>query len=144
VTFEASVHFVGFFIWCSKSLKPETDELREKLCVWFQRRINIFQRSHSPEKNFVPFIAQLTKQGILKMEETSSFFFRVCAESRETYNIRIQYPDLFARCEAAVVRFGTPHLFNFVELNKNLVNFPHGLLNEPRYQICTVLERFKK
>lgn len=63
------------------SLKPETDELREKLFVWFQQWINIFQRSHSPEKNFVPFITQLTKQGILKMEETSSFFFRVCAES---------------------------------------------------------------
>ncbi|KAJ7490147.1 hypothetical protein B0H11DRAFT_1912166 [Mycena galericulata] len=33
------------------------------------------------EKNFVPFITQLTKQGILKVEDVSSFFFRVCAES---------------------------------------------------------------
>ncbi|KAJ6618288.1 Not1-domain-containing protein [Mycena sp. CBHHK59/15] len=62
-------------------VKPETEQLREKLFVWFQQWVNIFQRSHSPEKNFVPFITQLTKQGILKVEDVSSFFFRVCAES---------------------------------------------------------------
>ncbi|KAF9532432.1 Not1-domain-containing protein [Crepidotus variabilis] len=61
--------------------KPETDQLREKLFNWFQQWISIFQRSPSPEKSFVPFITQLTKQGILKMEDVSSFFFRVCAES---------------------------------------------------------------
>ncbi|KDR81370.1 hypothetical protein GALMADRAFT_239234 [Galerina marginata CBS 339.88] len=61
--------------------KPENEQLREKLFIWFQQWITIFQRSHSPEKSFVPFITQLTKQGILKMEDVSSFFFRVCAES---------------------------------------------------------------
>lgn len=60
--------------------KPET-ELREKLFVWFQQWVGIYQRSHTPEKSFVPFITQLTKQGILKAEDVSSFFFRVCAES---------------------------------------------------------------
>ncbi|KNZ75310.1 General negative regulator of transcription subunit 1 [Termitomyces sp. J132] len=63
------------------TVKPETDQLREKLFIWFQQWVAIYQRSHSPEKNFVPFITQLTKQGILKMEDVSSFFFRVCAES---------------------------------------------------------------
>ncbi|EDR11008.1 uncharacterized protein LACBIDRAFT_141130, partial [Laccaria bicolor S238N-H82] len=63
------------------SVKPETEQLRDKLFIWFQQWVNIFQRSHSPEKNFVPFITQLTKQGILKVEDVSSFFFRVCAES---------------------------------------------------------------
>ena len=63
------------------SVKPETEQLREKLFMWFQQWVNIFQRSHSPEKSFVPFINQLTKQGILKVEDVSSFFFRVCAES---------------------------------------------------------------
>ncbi|KAG6897848.1 hypothetical protein C0992_010336 [Termitomyces sp. T32_za158] len=63
------------------SVKPETEQLREKLFIWFQQWVAIYQRSHSPEKNFVPFITQLTKQGILKMEDVSSFFFRVCAES---------------------------------------------------------------
>lgn len=62
-------------------VKTETDQLREKLFNWFQQWITIFQRSPSPEKNFIPFITQLTKQGILKMEDVSSFFFRVCAES---------------------------------------------------------------
>ncbi|EGN96141.1 hypothetical protein SERLA73DRAFT_112282 [Serpula lacrymans var. lacrymans S7.3] len=63
------------------SVKPETEQLREKLFIWFQQWVAIFQRSHSPEKAFVPFITQLTKQGILKVEDVSSFFFRVCAES---------------------------------------------------------------
>lgn len=55
--------------------------LREKLFIWFQQWVNIYQRSHTPEKSFVPYINQLTKQGILKAEDVSSFFFRVCAES---------------------------------------------------------------
>ncbi len=62
------------------STKPENDQLREKLIIWFQQWVNIYQRSHSPEKSFIPFINQLTKQGILKVEDVSSFFFRVCAE----------------------------------------------------------------
>ncbi|KAF9557678.1 Not1-domain-containing protein [Agrocybe pediades] len=62
-------------------VKAENEQLREKLYIWFQQWVNIFQRSHSPEKSFVPFITQLTKQGILKVEDVSSFFFRVCAES---------------------------------------------------------------
>ncbi|KAF8197388.1 Not1-domain-containing protein [Pholiota molesta] len=57
------------------------DGMREKLFVCFQQWINIFQRSASPEKSFVPFITQLTKQGILKAEDASSFFFRVCTET---------------------------------------------------------------
>ena len=63
------------------SVKPETEQMRERLFVWFQQWVGIYQRSHTPEKSFVPFITQLTKQGILKMEDVSSFFFRVCAES---------------------------------------------------------------
>ena len=63
------------------SVKPETEPLREKLFIWFQQWVSIYQRSHSPEKSFVPYITQLTRQGILKAEDVSSFFFRVCAES---------------------------------------------------------------
>lgn len=63
------------------SANAETEQLRDKLYIWFQQWVNIFQRSHSPEKSFVPFITQLTKQGILKVEDMSSLFFRVCAEA---------------------------------------------------------------
>ncbi|KAI0085426.1 Not1-domain-containing protein [Irpex rosettiformis] len=69
------------------STKPDTAQLREKLFIWFQQWVNIYQRSSTPEKSFVPFINQLTKQGILKVEDLSSFFFRVCAESSvNSYN----------------------------------------------------------
>ncbi|KAI5983751.1 Not1-domain-containing protein [Pisolithus albus] len=63
------------------SVKPETEQLREKLFMWFQQWVTIFQRSHSSEKAFVPYITQLTKQGILKVEDVSSYFFRVCLEA---------------------------------------------------------------
>ncbi|KAI0028354.1 Not1-domain-containing protein [Vararia minispora EC-137] len=61
--------------------RSEIAQLREKLLIWFQQWVSIFQRSPSPEKSFVPFITQLTKQGILKMDDVSSFFFRVSAEA---------------------------------------------------------------
>ena len=61
--------------------KPETDVLRGKLFIWFQQWVHIFQRSSTPEKSFIPFITQLTKQGVLKVEDLSSLFFRVCAEA---------------------------------------------------------------
>ncbi|KAJ8507174.1 hypothetical protein ONZ45_g10423 [Pleurotus djamor] len=68
--------------------KPDVDHSREKLLVWFQQWISIFQRYSNPEKNFVPFINALTKQGILKVEDMSSFFFRVCTEASVTHYIK--------------------------------------------------------
>ena len=62
------------------SVKPETEQLREKLFSWFQQWVTTFQRLHSPEKAFVPYTTQLTKQRILKVEVVASFF-RVCADS---------------------------------------------------------------
>ncbi|KAF9475663.1 Not1-domain-containing protein [Pholiota conissans] len=65
-----------------EGFSTKSDEaMREKLFMCFQQWISIFQRSASPEKSFVPFITQLTKQGILKAEDASSFFFRVCTET---------------------------------------------------------------
>lgn len=62
------------------SIKPELESLREKLFIYFQQWVNVFQKSASPEKAFIPFITQLTKHGVLKVEDMSSLFFRVCAE----------------------------------------------------------------
>ncbi|KAH8113098.1 hypothetical protein DFH11DRAFT_1603021 [Phellopilus nigrolimitatus] len=41
---------------------------------------------------FVPYVMQLSKQGILKLEDMSSLFFRVCVESSIS---------LYAKCIAA-------------------------------------------
>lgn len=59
----------------------QNSDMHAHLAKCFQQWVTVFQRSSSPEKAFVPYITQLTKQGILKAEDTSSFFFRVCAES---------------------------------------------------------------
>ena len=76
--------------------KSESEHLRDKLYAWFQQWVTIFQRSHSPEKQFVPFITQLTKQGILKVEDMSSLFFRVCAEASVTSYVKCVASNDFA------------------------------------------------
>ncbi|GJN90459.1 hypothetical protein Rhopal_003470-T1 [Rhodotorula paludigena] len=54
--------------------------VREQLTYCFAEWVRLFQQSYNVEKSFVDFVVQLQKQGILKGEEISSFFFRVCAE----------------------------------------------------------------
>ncbi|KLO12020.1 Not1-domain-containing protein [Schizopora paradoxa] len=63
------------------SARPDNEQLQLLLFKCFQQWVAVFQRSSSPEKSFVPYITNLTKQNILKAEDTSSFFFRVCAET---------------------------------------------------------------
>lgn len=91
------------------------DVMRERLFICFQQWINIFQRSASPEKSFVPFITQLTKQGILKAEDASSFFFRVCTETSvnhfnkciETgeYDYAFQAVDAMSRLIVYIIKY---------------------------------------
>ena len=84
------------------SAKPETEQMREKLLAWFQQWVNVYQRSPTPEKSFIPFITTLTKQGILKAEDLSSFFFRVCAESSVSSYIKCAATGDFAHAFQAL------------------------------------------
>lgn len=60
--------------------------VREQLTMCFVEWVRIYQQSYQIEKAFVEFVVQLQNQGILKGEEISSLFFRVCAEvSVESY-----------------------------------------------------------
>ncbi|KAI5474877.1 CCR4-NOT transcription complex subunit 1 [Pseudohyphozyma bogoriensis] len=60
--------------------------VREQLTYCFAEWVRLYQQSFSVEKSFVDFVVQLQNQGILKGEEISSLFFRVCAEvSVESY-----------------------------------------------------------
>lgn len=61
--------------------KSELAQLQMHLLKYFQQWVLIYQRNSSPEKSFVAYITQLTKQGILEAKEVSPFFFRVCTES---------------------------------------------------------------
>ncbi|BGP21039.1 hypothetical protein JCM10213_002926 [Rhodosporidiobolus nylandii] len=54
--------------------------VREQLTFCFAEWVRVYQQSFNVEKSFVDFVVQLQKQGILKGEEISSLFFRVCAE----------------------------------------------------------------
>lgn len=54
--------------------------VREQLTFCFAEWVRLYQQSFSVEKSFVDFVVQLQNQGILKGEEISSLFFRVCAE----------------------------------------------------------------
>ncbi|PWN51417.1 Not1-domain-containing protein [Violaceomyces palustris] len=54
--------------------------MREQLAYCFAEWARLFQHSPNPEKSFIDFVTQLQSQGILKGEEISSMFFRVCTE----------------------------------------------------------------
>ncbi len=54
--------------------------LREQLAYCFAEWARLFQHSPNPEKSFIDYVTQLQTQGILKGEDISSMFFRVCAE----------------------------------------------------------------
>ncbi|GAA5831623.1 hypothetical protein JCM11251_000773 [Rhodosporidiobolus azoricus] len=58
----------------------EEPGVREQLTFCFAEWVRLYQQSFNVEKSFVDFVVQLQKQGILKGEEISSLFFRVCAE----------------------------------------------------------------
>ncbi|KAJ2931428.1 hypothetical protein H1R20_g5724, partial [Candolleomyces eurysporus] len=98
-----------------QALKPETEQLREKLHMWFQNWVTVFQRTLTPEKSFVPFITNLTKNGILKAEDVSSFFFRVCTEASVSaymkciatgeFDFAFQALDAFSRLIVYIIKY---------------------------------------
>jgi CCR4-NOT transcription complex subunit 1 len=98
-----------------QALKPETEQLREKLHMWFQNWVTVFQRTTTPEKSFVPFITNLTKNGILKAEDVSSFFFRVCTEASVSaymkciatgeFDFAFQALDAFSRLIVYIIKY---------------------------------------
>lgn len=62
--------------WDVESAQP----LREQLAFCFAEWVRLFQHSPNAEKSFIDFVRELQNQGILKGEEISSMFFRVCTE----------------------------------------------------------------
>lgn len=60
--------------------KSDDADVRQQLTFCFAEWVRLYQQSFSVEKSFVDFVVQLQNQGILKGEEISSLFFRVCAE----------------------------------------------------------------
>ncbi|CAB4419785.1 unnamed protein product [Rhizophagus irregularis] len=54
--------------------------LRDQLTYFFVEWVRVYQHSASNEKTYATFIIQLQQQGVLKGEEISSMFFRVCTE----------------------------------------------------------------
>src|SRR5258708_4986110 len=56
----------------------------DKLARHYADWVRLYQRSPNLEKAFVSWVTQLTAQGILKGEEISSFFYRVCVEASVT------------------------------------------------------------
>lgn len=54
--------------------------LREQLAYSFASWVRVYQQSAHPEKSFIEYVRQLQSQSVLKGEEISSLFFRVCTE----------------------------------------------------------------
>ena len=64
----------------SASAGVDEDLLRERLAVCFSDWVRVYSSSYAVEEPFIAFIMTLQKQGVLKGEEISSLFFRVCIE----------------------------------------------------------------
>ncbi|KAL0577902.1 CCR4-NOT core subunit cdc39 [Marasmius crinis-equi] len=86
------------------STKPGLEGTKEKLFLNFQGWVAIYQRSHSPEKNFISYVTQLTRLGFGKEDEVSLLFFRVCAESSVDHYMKCvgtgNYSNAFIQLDA--------------------------------------------
>lgn len=60
---------------------PGDSAVYDRLARHYADWVRLYQRSPQLEKAFVGWVTQLTAQGILKGEEISSFFYRVCVEA---------------------------------------------------------------
>lgn len=66
---------------------PADNDVYETLLHHFAEWVRIYQRAPSSEKAFVSWVTQVTAQGILRGEDLSSLFYRVCVESSiQMYN----------------------------------------------------------
>lgn len=69
-------------------LQEEDLGLREHLRILFTEWVRIYQHPTSSDKVLNAFVAQLSQQGIFKMEDVSSLFYRVCIETSIEHAIK--------------------------------------------------------
>ncbi|KAI9272225.1 CCR4-Not complex component, Not1-domain-containing protein [Helicostylum pulchrum] len=69
-------------------LQEEDLGLREHLRILFTEWVRIYQHPTSSDKVLGAFVAQLSQQGIFKMEDVSSLFYRVCIETSIEHAIK--------------------------------------------------------
>ncbi|KAH9440897.1 hypothetical protein Pst134EB_029549 [Puccinia striiformis f. sp. tritici] len=101
-----------------KSIDDEAG-LREQLSFCFAEWVRMYSSSYSVEKPFIEFISSLQAHGILKGEEVSSLFFRVCMEVSIDAYIKakasgstaargiFQPVDAFARLISLMIKYHT-------------------------------------
>ncbi|KAI8355165.1 CCR4-Not complex component, Not1-domain-containing protein [Blakeslea trispora] len=64
--------------------------LREHLRILFSEWVRIYHHPTSSEKVLNAFVIQLSQQGILKMEDVSSLFYRICIETSIEHAIKFK------------------------------------------------------
>lgn len=62
-------------------VQDEDIALREHLQILFSEWVRIYQHPTTSEKIMNAFVAQLSQQGVFKMADVSSTFYRICIES---------------------------------------------------------------
>ncbi|KAK4519925.1 uncharacterized protein ATC70_010169 [Mucor velutinosus] len=68
--------------------QEEDHGLREHLRILFTEWVRIYQHPTTSDKVLNAFVAQLSQQGIFKMEDVSSLFYRVCLETSIEHAIK--------------------------------------------------------
>ncbi|KAJ1537025.1 hypothetical protein HK096_005081 [Nowakowskiella sp. JEL0078] len=120
------------------SVKNEASGLRDQLAVLFTEWVQLYSHPASNEKSQASFVHRLQLQGILKGEEVSYLFFRVCTEMSVDNFIKLkvsnthpslvyQAVDAFARLIVLLVRYysdsGSPNASNNqIKLTTNILS----------------------
>ncbi|CAG8523976.1 14374_t:CDS:10, partial [Acaulospora morrowiae] len=100
----------------SLSKDVENMGLRDQLALFFAEWVKVYQHPTLNEKTYANFIMQLQQQGVLKGEEISSMFFRVCTEmsvdhylkqklAHATPTISYQAIDAFSKLIVLLVKY---------------------------------------
>ncbi|KAJ1565991.1 hypothetical protein HK096_005111 [Nowakowskiella sp. JEL0078] len=120
------------------SIENEASGLREQLGVLFTEWVRLYNHPASNEKSQASFVYRLQQQGILKGEEISYLFFRVCTEMSVDKFIKLkvsnahpllvyQAVDAFAHLIVLLVRYysdsGSPNASNNqIKLTTNILS----------------------
>jgi CCR4-NOT transcription complex subunit 1 len=64
--------------------------LRDQLQFFFAEWVRLYQHPATTEKTMLAFATQLSQQGIFKVEDTSSLFYRVCIEASVEHALKFK------------------------------------------------------
>ncbi|EPZ34325.1 CCR4-Not complex, Not1 subunit of unknown function DUF3819 domain-containing protein [Rozella allomycis CSF55] len=95
--------------------EEEGNDIRNRIAVVFNDWLRLFQYPSTLEDNLAPFVVQLQQQGIIKDDQVTFLFFRVCTELCIEYylknrsnpmSVSYQAVEAFSRLIVLMLKYG--------------------------------------